>query len=702
MLAASPARHASLPLPLTTLVGREREIAATCALLRRPEVRLVTLTGAGGVGKTRLALAVAEQLADVFPDGIAFVPLAAVRDPDLVPAAIAYALDVRDAGQRSVVDGIAGAIGHDRMLLVLDNFEHVMSAAPVVAGLVRASPGSRIVVTSRAPLHLTGEQEYPVAPLGRGVGGGAGDADGDAARRLFVERARAVRPGWDAGPDAAIVDEICRLVDGLPLGIELAAARVVLLPLAAIRDRLIDRLPLPGTASRDAPERQRTLEATVGWSHDLLSPPVQRLLHRLSAFEGSFDFDQAKLVAAAPADSETVDVLDGLAELADQSLVERDPSTTSGIRFRLLETIRSFAAARLAEDGGELETRRRHAEAYLALALEAKGHESTWERGRWFDRLDLDVANLRSAVLWAIETGDASLAQRLVHALWRFWQCDGHLAEGKALTERTLAMPGGQERTVERMWAVAAAGNIAYWQANQAEAGVHYEEQLQLARALDDEAAVADAIFNLGHVAFIGYDDLEASRAHLEDVKRRYRDLGDERGVARAEWAEANVALDTGSVDEAVTMFKAGLLRFEELGDAQYHAMASGSMSWAEFMRGDQPLAVQWAIRSLRETFAQGDVGTTTISLHVAVLIAILLGHPDEAARLTGAYEAASERYGIRPPAALERFLDVRNPFAMARESLSPERFEMEYEAGRRMSVGQAVDLVTQLAESAG
>jgi len=592
------------------------------------------------------------------------------------------------------------------MLLILDNFEHVMDAAPVVASIVRASPDSRVVVTSRAPLHLTGEQEYPVSPLGGGrdsrPGADAG-GEGDAARRLFVERARAVRPGWDLGSEAATVDEICRLVDGLPLGIELAAARVALLPLAAIRDRLVDRLPLPGAGSRDAPERQRTLEATVAWSHDLLSLPNQRLLHRLSVFEGSFDVDQARSVAVGPEDEAgpAVDALDGLAELADRSLVERDPSGT-GIRFRLLETIRSFAAARLAEDGDELDVRSRHAEAYLAFAIEAKQHEAGWERGSWFDRLELDVANLRAAVLWAIASGDAGLAQRLVYALWRFWQCDGHLAEGKTLTEWALDMPGGQGRTVERMWAVAAAGNIAYWQADQKQAGVYYELQLELARALGDEVGVADAIFNIGHVEWIGRDDAEASMAHLADVRRRYRDLGDERGLARAEWGEANLILDSGNVEEAIPRLEASMNRFAELGDAQYHAMAAASLSWAAFMRGDQDGAVRWAVTSLGETYEQRDFGTTTISMHVAVLIAMLLGHPDEAARLTGAYEAASERFGIQPPAALERFIKVQNPFEMARQAVSPERFEAEYEAGRRMSLGQAVDLVTELAESGG
>ena len=579
------------------------------------------------------------------------------------------------------------------MLLVLDNFEHVLDAAAAVAELIRVSPRSRFVVTSRAPLRVTGEHEMPMAPLGvRG--------EDSAARRLFVERARAVRPSWDPGPDGEVVDEICALVDGLPLGIELAAARVSLLPLAAIRDRLAARLPLPGSGARDVPARQRTLEGAVAWSHDLLSPRLQRAFDRLSVFEGSFDADQAGPVMADPDEGSpgaSLDPLDDLAELAGQSLIERFPAD-AGVRFRMLQTIQAVAAQGLAADGDEADTRRRHAESFLALALAAQEHESTHDRAVWINRLAADDANIRSAVHWAIDSGEAALALRLVAAVWRYWQVDGHLTEGRELAERAIAMPAAQGRTTERMWAIAAAGSLAYWQADTEHARGRYEEQLELARALDHEAGVVDAIYNIGHAQFIEERDPAVVLAAVDDVRQRYRDLGDERGVARADWALANAMLDAGMTEESCATLERILIRFEELDDAQYHAMAAGSLAWANFRLGHQDEAVRWAVRGIRETYAQRDFGSTAITLTTAVLVAVIVGRFDVAARLAGAFEAASERYGIRPPAALDRFIGDMNPIGIAREALSQERWDMEFEAGRRLWLGQAVDLLSEIA----
>jgi predicted ATPase len=676
---------------LTTFVGRERQVEELAALIR--DARMVTISGPGGIGKTSLATEVARAIETEFPDGAWFVPLASIEDPADVRPLIARTIGLFDGAGGSAAETLPRFAAERSMLLVLDNFEHVMGAASVVSDLCRASPRSRVVVTSRAPLHVTGEHEFPVGPLGL-------EGDDAAATRLFIERARAVRPGWEPGPDAAIVGQICRLVDGLPLVIELAAARISLLPLEAIRDRLAANLSLPGTGPRDAPARQRTLEATVTWSHDLLLPRLQRRLHRLAVFEGSFDIDQAGLVTGGEGVDPGLDVLDDLAELSDQSLIERDPST-SGIRFRLLRTIRGVAADRLASDGDEADVRRRHAEAFLALARLSKEHDASRDRGEWISRLAEDEANLRSAVEWAIENDEAALALGLVAASWRFWQVNGHLVAGRALAEQAIAMPGAQARTLERMWAVSAAGSLAYWQADQAQARLRYEEQLQLARALDSEVGVVDAIFNLGHVRFIEEIDPNEAMQSIEDVRRRYRDLGDERGMVRAEWARANVLLSAGRYEDAIGTLEGSLDRFEELGDAQYHAMAAGSLAWASFLRNDMSNAVRWSNQSLRDTYVQGDLGTTTIALASAVMVAVITGHNDEAARLAGAYDAATERYGVRPPAALAVFIGSHDAFAMARANLSAERWETEYEAGRRMTLGQAVDLLNELAEAA-
>ncbi|MFI5225857.1 MAG: ATP-binding protein [Candidatus Limnocylindrales bacterium] len=677
---------------LTTFVGRDREAAELAALLGSS--RLVTITGPGGIGKSSLAVEVVRSVESDFPDGAWFVPLATVDESDAVAPLVARTIGLYDGTVRSAIEALPTFVADRSMVFVVDNFEHVLEAAGVVGDLVRWSPGSRVVVTSRAPLHLGGEQEYPLGPLSTGP-------DGDAAGRLFLERARAVRPGWNPGSDAPIVAEICALVDGLPLGVELAAARVSLLPPATIRDRLAAHLPLPGTGVRDAPDRQRTLERAVAWSHDLLPADLQARFHRLAVFEGGFDVEQAGPVTRDPdaaATDEDGDILDDLARLADENLIARDPSTV-GVRFRLLRTIQSFATARLVGDGDEPAVRRRHADAFLALAREAQRHESDADRAVWLDRLAADEANLRTAVLWAIDAAEADLAMHLVAALWRFWQADGHLTEGRQFAERVLAMPGADVLSESRMWAVAAAGSIAYWQADPTLARARYEEQLALAQSLDDVRGIVDALFNIGHASFVGGGEAADAAAWLDEVRRRYHDLGDERGVARADWAVGNMSLADGRPAEALTMFSVALDRFAELGDAQYHAMAVGSMAWANFALGDRRAAVGWAIRALRETFAQRDLGTTAISLHSGILVAVYTGHAEDGARLHGAFDAARERYGVRPPAGLERFVTAQDPFRLVREAVSPERFEAAYEEGRRLSLGEAVDLVAAMAE---
>jgi predicted ATPase/class 3 adenylate cyclase len=694
-LRAGRTRTGNLSPRLTTFIGRDREAAELGTLLAA--VRLVTITGPGGIGKSSLAVEVARWAEGDFPDGAWFVPLASVDDPEAVAPLVARTIGLYDGTAHSAIEALPDFVAERSMLFVLDNFEHVLDAAGVAADLVRWSPRSRVVVTSRARLHLAGEQEYPLGPLSL-------DESEGAAGRLFVERARAVRPGWEPGADLPVVAEICSLVDGLPLGVELAAARVSLLPPTTIRDRLAARLPLPGPGTRDAPARQRTLDHAVAWSHDLLPAALQPRFHRLTVFEGGFDLDQAGPVMGSPEggpDGGAIhgDVLDDLARLADENLIARDASAI-GARFRMLRTIQSFAASRLVADGDEDATRRRHAEAFLALAVEAQRHESDASRAAWLDRLAADEANLRSAVMWAIDVGDADLAMRLVAALWRYWQADGHLAEGRVLTERVLALPGAQVRTASRMWAVAAAGSIAYWQADPTVARARYEEQLKLARGLDDERGIVDALFNIGHASFMGGGEEADASAWLEEVRRRYEDLGDERGVARADWSVGNMTLAAGRPAEAMAILSFALDRFAELGDAQYHAMAVGSMAWVNFALGDRRAAVEWAIRALRETFAQRDLGTTAISLHSGILVAVYTGHAEDGARLNGAFDAARERYGVRPPAGLERFVTAQDPFRLVREAIPPDRFEAAYEEGRRLSLSEAVDLVAGMAES--
>ena len=406
----------NLPERLTSFVGRSDDLAVLLGLL--DGARLLTLTGPGGIGKTSLGVELARARAESMPDGAWFVALDSVTDADQVGSVIARTLGLFDGAARPAADTLPGYLAERSLLLVVDNFEHLMAAAGVIAALVRVSPASRFIVTSRAPLHLGGEQEYPVRPLPveeAGAGGAGNAAIQDASTMLFVERARAVRPAWDPAPDASTVAEICMLLDGLPLGIELAAARMSVLPPGAIRDRLAARLPLPGSGPRDAPVRQRTLEGAIGWSHDLLTPEERLILHDLAVFEGGFDIEQAGRVVGRPGGpDQALDMLEPFFALAEQALIARDAQASGdgahlasgGVRFTMLKTVQAFALRRLIEDGREPTLRRRHAEAYAGLAELAAVHLHTARQPPWLDRLAADLPNLRGALRWSIAAGE--------------------------------------------------------------------------------------------------------------------------------------------------------------------------------------------------------------------------------------------------------------------------------------------------------
>jgi predicted ATPase/class 3 adenylate cyclase len=671
----------NLPLRMTSFLGRDEELAELRRLLNTN--RLLTLTGPGGIGKTSLAVELARSLAAGVPDGAWFVALDEIQDPALVPTVIARTLGLFDGPERPAADGLARYLADRSILLVLDNFEHVLGAAGDVASILRASVGSRVVVTSRSPLHITGEQEYPIRPLAVGSA---------TCNVLFQQRARAVRPGWEVGADTGLVEEVCGLLDGLPLGVELAAARISLLPVRAIRDRLAARLPLPGSGPRDAPDRQRTLDGAIAWSHDLLGSAEQRLLHDLSTFDGSFDVEQAGLVSDS-------DVFDGLATIVDQSLVARESGEGgSGTRFRMLQTIRAFAQARLIAEGREQEVRGRHAIAYLELAEHAAPYLPGTDQARWLDRLSLDDANLRTAIRWAIDAGRVEIALRLVAALWRYWQLDGHLVEGRGLVDDALAMPGAGAHTAARMGAITAAGGIAYWDGRPREAIALYDEELALARELDDPAAEVDAIFNLTYGKFLA-EDFKGAQEMIAEAKDKYLALGDDQGVARSDWTSATLLLSEGRVAEAEPAFQDALRTFERTGDAWYHAMTLGSLGWSAQLSGRPREAGRWLVRAVLEHHALRDVATCTISLASAALTALEVGQAEQAAVLLGAHEGLTGQYGVRAPLGLEELITGGRPYGRAKAALDSDQFEAALQRGRRMSLDEAVALVARIGD---
>jgi predicted ATPase len=567
------------------------------------------------------------------------------------------------------------------MLLVLDNFERLLDASGDVADLLDASPASRILVTSRAPLRIGGEQEYPVQSLGEDC------------PRLFAERARSVRPGWDAGPDSVVVDEVCALLDRLPLGVELAAARIAHLPLAAIRDRLLAHLPLPGSGPRNVPDRQRTLAGAIAWSHDLLGPELQRVLHDLAVFDGGFDYEQAAQVVESSADGG--DVLDQLATLVDQSLIKRD-ATGTGIRFEMLETIRAFALERLRDDGREDPVRRRHAIVYLDLAETAAPNLPGPDQPRWLDRLTIDYPNLRAAIRWSIDAGEAELALRFVAALWRYWQQDGRLVEGTEFAESALAMPGSESPTPARLAALSAAGGIAYWHGRREDSFRHYHEELGLARQLGDVAYEADATWNLSFERYIA-EDTSGTAEMLEAAGSLYEQIGDERGAARVEWSRVTVlGSDHTSTIELATL-EALSEEFERLGDPWYTFQTYMSIAWVHYMAGDVATASRWYIRAIVGSSSLRDVTGTTIGIPVAALLALQAGRPEDAGMLLGASDHLGELYGVKAPLGLRELLGVSDPSGHVVEALGEEGYEAAFATGRQMTLEQVVALIVRI-----
>jgi predicted ATPase/class 3 adenylate cyclase len=678
-LRSATATVGDLPSRLTSFIGRDVELGEIADLLG--ERRLVTLTGPGGIGKTSLAVETARSVANHFADGAWFVPLADLEDPSDVRATIARAIGLHDGPGRPAAEGLRPYLADRSTLLVLDNFERLLDASGDVTDLLDASPASRIVVTSRAPLRIPGEQEYPIQPLG------------EACARLFIERARSVRPGWEPGTDGVVVNEVCALLDRLPLGVELAAARVAHLPLAAIRDRLLAHLPLPGSGPRNVPDRQRTLAGAIAWSHDLLAPDLQRALHDLAVFDGGFEYEQAAQVVGSPADGG--DVLDQLATLVDQSLIRRDANGT-GIRFEMLETIRAFALERLRAEGREEPARRRHAEAYLALSEIAAPNLPGPDQPRWLDRLTIDYPNLRAAIRWSIDAGEVELALRFVAAMWRFWQQDGRLVEGTELAEEALAMPGADAPTVARLAALSAAGGIAYWHGRREDSFRHYREELDLARRLGDVAHEADATWNLSFERFIA-DDAAGTTEMLQAARRLYEQIGDERGAARVDWSQVTVLGGDHPSMIGLPTLESLTERFERSGDTWYTFQNYMSMAWVHYMAGDVATASRWYIRAIVGSNSLRDVSGTTIAIPVGALLALEAGRPEDAGMLLGASDHLTELYGVKAPLGLRELLGVSDPRGRIAAALGDEGYEAALATGRQMTLDQTVALIVRM-----
>ena len=655
--APPPPANPPLPEPLTPLLGREADLESAAALLAEPGVRLLTVTGPGGIGKTRIGLELARRLGERFEGGARFVPLAAIDAPARVVPAIAQALGVVESEGRNPFDALAAHLAGSPVLIVLDNFEQVLDAAPDVAALMAAAPRVKLVATSRAPLHVAGEQELAISPLAPAP-----------AVELFVSRARALDPRLDPGAgDLERIERICERLDGLPLAIELAAARSKVLSPTAILERLEHRLDLLGAGPRDAPARQQTLRAAIGWSYDLLDPEVRVLFAQLGVFVGGWTLEAAEAVCGPAA-------LDGLTTLMDQSLV-----TAADDRFGMLETVREYAQERLGDD---VDVRRRHARAYAELAARADEGMRSRDVGAWLDRLHADRENLRAAIAFAAADGDAETALALCSS-WRYWTSRGNLAEGRAFAE--LALASGDGPSALRQRALNTAGVLAGEQGDFTAARALFAESLELAERTGAAGAVAGASTNLGIMALYAGDFAEAIRSY-ERALAHWRDAGDV-GWVSVNTQNLGIAYSAaGEHERAIDLLGESVVLARQAGDPAHLSSTLRSLARALLLGSRAP---SQSLDLLQEGLALSlELDERPGILECLETLAAVVD-PGTGAELIGAAEAARESAAAaRQPDEEAWVADVK---ARLRDELGAEPFAAAVQVGRGLELRDAV-----------
>jgi predicted ATPase/class 3 adenylate cyclase/Tfp pilus assembly protein PilF len=721
----------NLPLQPTPLVGREKEVTQVCDLLRRDETRLLTLTGPGGIGKTRLALQAAADLLEDFSNGTFFAPLATLTEAQLFFPAVAETLGVREIGEQPLDESLKDYLGERRLLLLLDNFEQVLGAAPAVTELLAAAPGLKVLATSRAPLGLYGEHEFPVPPLTlpdpkrppplerltqyEAVG-------------LFVERARAVKPDFAITNESApAVAEICARLDGLPLAIELAAARVRLLSPQAMLTRLGNRLKLLKGGPRDLPTRQRTLRGTIDWSYELLNEDEKTLFGRLSVFSGGRTLEAIEEICDPGGD---IDALEGMESLLEKSLLRREEGAGGESRFVMLETVQEYAREKLEESGQAEEIKRAHAEYFLTLAEEAELEFKGAQQKRWLERLEAEHDNMRAALSWALERAQAELALRLGGALGRFWWMRGHLSEGRRWLEGALAMDGRVGSLESRAMALAGVGALAFDQGELDRAQEACEEGLELLahEATERSEVKLYLLVSLGHVA-LNREDYERATQLFEESLALSREKRDTWGVALSLMGQAIVSHDRGDSQRATELFEEsmdllrerrdkinlafclnnlgmvvcsqgdlvraaklteeGVVLMRELGVRGNVSLGLYNLGWITLLQNDLDRAADLYEESLALAW---DIGMNLIvqsDLEGFALVAGAQGAARRAAQLWGAAQALHEAKGIPRDIDFLAEADVR--ISAVRSGMGEEAWEAAWRKGRAMTLEEAV-----------
>jgi predicted ATPase/class 3 adenylate cyclase len=740
----------NLPQQPTALIGRDEEIARLRDLLAQESTRLITLTGPGGVGKTRLALAAAADSLETFPDGIFLVTLAGVGTAALLMPEIAAVLGVREGGGLSLEESVLAYLGGKRLLLVLDNLEQLQpfeNAASTIATLLDAAPAVTIMATSRAPLRIRAEQEWPVSPLltpapGVEVDGEAALAElaASPAVALFVERARAARPAWRlTTANATDVAEIARRLDGLPLAIELAAARIRVLTPGEILRRLGGALDLLEARSGDRPDRQQTLRAAIAWSHELLRFEDQVAFRRLGVFSGGFTLEAAEQVLAETPDP-WIDPLDAISVLVEQSLIRTEEDSLGETRYRMLETVRAFALEELSRSGEDNAVRAAHARWVDAFARDADTHVLGPDSGAWLSRYEREHDNFRAAIAWAIEHDPGDLGLRVPESLWRFWELRGHYTEARGWLERALAASPDAPAPL-RALALEGLGNIVYRQGDLKAAAIALEESVAIWRSLNDPRKLAATLSNLGSVVEIqgdldraqalheealsiarpignplpvatalnnlalvhwGKGDLERATMLLEESVAIKRQIGNQVGLAHSLNNLGILALDTGDPERAIAYLEETLAIDRELGNPTGIADSLGNLAGLIAPTGNVARAAALDAEALEIRRDLSDRLSVAHSLDSIAATASRAGFPGVGARLYGASERLREELGAPiPPSERARY---ETGLDMTRSALGDEAYETAWAGGRALSldeaISEALDIAHQIAQS--